>query len=277
MNTRAGLRIGKTVIGGLSGVLHYWSSIVLLLKGYQIVGLFPVDLPSNWISLHPAVRKRGVAIIYAHVEQNVRRFAEGILNQKRNYKALSIRDVVLDLLISPVSVAYNIVGKYFFAKSYIASSQCNHCGICEKVCPVQAIKNIRRRMFWTLKCESCMKCMNICPQRAIETAHGFFVMIGILTSFIVGIIINILFNHPAFTHWQWLQHKGILFSVKTLVFFSLLLPGYGVMHRLMRFRLFERLFVCTSFTKFRFWGRYKAPRSSAIEFTENKQGSDTIC
>ena len=40
-------------------------------------------------------------------------------------------------------------------------------------CPVQAIRLVAGRPFWSHRCESCMRCMNHCPKRAIETAHGF--------------------------------------------------------------------------------------------------------
>lgn len=267
MNTRAGIRIGSKTIGGLSGVLHYWSSIILIRKDYKIVGLLPVDLPSNWISLHPAIKKTGTELIYKCVEPKVRQFAKEIINGKRNYKALF--DIIQDIIISPISILYILFGKYFFAKSFIASSDCDMCGLCEKTCPVQAIKQVDGRIFWTYKCESCMKCMNDCPHKAIETAHGFIIVIWFLTSLFVGYVISYLLNHQFFANWQWLQNETIKTLIVSFAIFPFLFIGYRLMHWLMQFKIFERFFVLTALTKYKFWGRYKAPSKGIKTHSNN--------
>jgi len=256
-NTRAGLRLGKIIIPGLSGLLHYWALTLLYLKGFKIIGLQAVDLPSNWISIHPSLRKKGVEIIYRHVEPKVRSFAKKIIDGERSYRALY--DIIQDTIISPVSILYILFGKYFFAKSFIASSDCDMCGLCKKTCPVQAIKQVDNRMFWTYKCESCMKCMNNCPQKAIETAHGFIIVLWFFTSFFIGYAISQFLSYPNFENWQWLQNKNIKTLIASLIIFPFLFIGYRLMHWLMRFKIFEHFFVLSSLTKYKFWGRYRAP------------------
>jgi len=261
MNTRAGVRFQKRTIRGLSGVLHYWSSIVLRLKGYKIVGLFPVDLPSNWISIHPAIEKKGTEIIYNHMEPKVRQFAKDLISGKRNFKAFSISEIILDIIVSPIAILYMLFGKYFFSKSFIASSKCNMCEICEKTCPVQAIKKVDKRMFWTYKCESCMKCMNVCPEKAIETAHGFMIGLWIISSIIVDFLISYTLKFHVFENWQWLRNESVVFLIDSIAIFLFLFIGYRLMHWLMRFKIFERIFVLTSLTNYKFWCRYKSPKT----------------
>lgn len=256
-NTRAGLRFGNKVIGGISGVVHYWSSIILGRKGYKITGLLPVDLPSNWISLHPAVSQKGTNVLYEKVEPRVRLFINNLIKGKRSFKALCLRDIVLDIVIAPITLFYTFAGKYFFAKSYIASSKCDNCNLCINACPVKAIKEVQGRVYWTTKCESCMKCMNICPHKAIETAHGFIFLIWVITSIIVGIAVSHLIEHSAPGNWQWIQNSTVQFCIETILIFPLLFMGYRLMHFLLGYTLFESLFVYTSLTKYRFWGRYK--------------------
>ena len=53
MDTRAGMLIGNYNLPGLSGAAFLFSSAILKCKGYSITGIKSVDLPSNWISLHP--------------------------------------------------------------------------------------------------------------------------------------------------------------------------------------------------------------------------------
>ncbi len=256
VNTRAGLRIGKNVLGGINGILHYWSSIILKRKGYNVVGLYSVDLPSNWISIHPAVREKGVRFLYQWNEPKVREFAQLILSGNRSLSAINLRNILFDSVFSFVSVLYILVGRFFFSKSYIASSACNNCGLCEKKCPVQAIKTIHDRKFWTSKCESCMQCMNLCPKQAIETAHGFIVLICVFTSLLVGFV-----AHQLFKDIQWLQNRNILSLIESVLIVPIIIICYRIVHWLMRFKLFERIFVCTSLTKYSFWGRDKKWKS----------------
>ncbi len=267
MNTRAGLRLGKIFISGLSGVLHYWSSIILYSKGFRVIGLQAVDLPSNWLSLHPSVRKKGIDLIYQRVEPKVRSFATKIINGKKSYRALY--DIIQDIIVAPIAVLYILFGRYFFAKSFIASSDCDMCGLCINNCPVQAIKKLDNRMFWTIKCESCMKCMSICPQKAIETAHGFIIIGSIILTVFSAFLINHILTFSPFVDWQVLENENIKSILNTILFFPLLFIAYRIMHWLMHFKLFERIFVLSSLTKYDFWGRYKAPNRKTKTHSNN--------
>lgn len=258
INTRGGTRFFNLCLPGLSGILHYWASTLLIMKGFTITGLYPVDLPSNWISLHPSLREKNIKLIYQHTEPKVRQFAVDILNGKKRFRALY--DIIQDVLVSPVALGYMFCGKYFFAKSFIASLDCNDCDLCINSCPVNAIKKIDGRMFWTHRCESCMKCMNSCPNKAIQTAHGFTTVISLMTLAGVSYVINQVLSLTEFTKWQFLQSGSTKFIIFSVAVFPILFLSYRVTHRLLKYRFFERLVVYTSLTKFKFWGRYKSPK-----------------
>lgn len=185
MNTRGGLKLSKWFIPGLSGLALWLSSLVLLAKGYRIVGLRSIDLPSNWISIHPGVKENVVESIYGHCKGITQKFASKILSGKRVYTAF--RDIIQDLLITPVTIGYFFVGRFILAKSFYATNACDNCNTCINSCPVKAILTVDHRPFWSYRCESCMRRMNNCPKRAIETAHGYITGIMILLN--MGILI----------------------------------------------------------------------------------------
>ena len=161
----------------------------------------------------------------------------------------SAKDLIQDLLISPVALAYYVVGRYFFAKSYYASSKCNNCNLCVRQCPVQAISIINARPFWSLKCESCMKCMNNCPLQAIETTHGLWLIIIVLVSTACSFLFQDLL-----TNTSWI----IRFLVFNLTLFILLLVLYRVQHWILSNKFIAKIISLTSLTHYKFWGRYKA-------------------
>ncbi len=257
MNTRAGMRVLKISLPGLSGIALLLAALVLIFKGYKIVGMRSIDLPSNWISLHPGLKKKGIEALFNIFKKVTVRFANGILEGKRNYRALWALPV--DLIISPVSVLYFFIGRFVFAKSFYASKACNNCGICIKQCPVKAIRLVNNRPFWSYKCESCMHCMNVCPERAIQTAHGF--IIGLL------IVLSALMQKYVYT---WLLNKNILwFSqeaklggisrlvLESVIMFIALIISYWLIHYARKIKIVDLLITYTSLTFYKFWARYQ--------------------
>ncbi|MBI9069939.1 MAG: EFR1 family ferrodoxin [Salinivirgaceae bacterium] len=257
VNTRAGMKMGKLFLPGLSGIAQLFAALVLILKGYAIIAMKPVDMPSNWISFHPGMRQKVVASIIEKREETTKRFARKMYSGKKNYRALF--DIVQDLVIAPISLLYYAIGRFVLAKTFIASSDCIQCNLCIKNCPVNAIHYVNNRPFWSYKCESCMRCMNACPTRAIETAHGFVITLGILLD-IVGIAyLNTLLNYENLLTSYLPKIAAVLsiLAINSVIFFVFLLIIYRLMHFLLRFKCFEKLIIYSSFTKYKFWRRYK--------------------
>jgi len=259
LNTRAGMLIGKRITPGLSGITFYLSAATLKMKGYHIRAMLPVDLPSNWISIHPGLNKRTTDYLHERNKEKVTSFAKRILNGQTDFR--SVREIVQDTLIAPISIGYFIIGRFLFTKTYIASSKCTNCGSCIEQCPVKAIKTVDKRPFWTFKCENCMHCMSYCPQKAIETAHGSIIAFSLIFSLIIWTMMEKYVGE-----YLLLNNKWINFIVQSAMYIGILAIWYRITHFLMRFRFFERIIVSTSLTHYKFWGpRYKAKKDSVGE------------
>lgn len=253
LNTRAGMLIGKWNVPGLTGIAFYFSALILKLKGYSIRAMFPVDLPSNWISVHPGLNDRTVKFLHERNREKVNRFAEKVLTGGTDFRA--VREIIQDVLISPISLGYYFIGRFFFAKTYYASADCDNCGLCIKSCPVKAIKTVDNRPFWTFNCESCMHCMSYCPKRAIETAHGSIVLITVLSSLVFSGLLYRYFGQLFFD----IEHTFAGFILESAMFLGILAVWYRLLHYAIRYKFVERLVVYTSLTKYKFWGRrYRA-------------------
>lgn len=113
MSTRGGFKIGKHVTPGLTGISFMLSSLILKRKGYKVIGQIPFDMPSNWISLHPALNKRTVGFIDEKNYVRVKAHFSKLCHRGRNFA--SNKDIVQDLLISPIALGYYIAGRYFIA------------------------------------------------------------------------------------------------------------------------------------------------------------------
>jgi len=203
-------------------------------------------MPSNWFFLHPALSRKSVDLIFAKNRFRVRKHIDKLVSTERNF--LSRKDLIQDILISPISLAYSLVGKYVFAKSFYASAKCTKCNECINNCPIKAIKAVGSRPYWTFRCQSCMKCMVSCPAKAIESAHGLIVTVSVLSAvalwFLSGLIWSDCFHSSLV--------KILVFTVLLILF---LLVFYRIQHILLRNKYFARLIVFTSLTHYKFWSK----------------------
>ncbi len=255
MNTRAGMLIGKFITPGITGIAFFLSALILNFKGYSLKALLPVDMPSNWISLHPGLNGWTIKYLHEKNKQRVEIFARKILTGRSHFKSLL---EVYDIFFAPIALGYYLVGRFFFAKTFFASRDCNNCDLCVKACPVKAIIKVDNRPFWTFKCESCMKCMSNCPKKAIETGHGYvaaFIYLFSLLLFAFYKYFNIIF-FPV-------ENALLKFVLESMLMVSFMGLWYRIVHYLLKIKALERLTVYTSLTKYKWWGRrYKALKNT---------------
>ncbi len=250
LNTRAGTKAGRFLLPGLSGIALLFSAVVLKCKGYKVVGMRSVDLPSNWTAAHIGLKESKVDTIYNVRKREVLEFASILSEKRSSFK--SLKDILQDILISPVALIYFLIGRFFLAKTLVADRSCSRCNLCVKMCPVSAIEIIDERPYWTWKCESCMRCMNICPERSVQATHGFVIfMILILNFFVLKGLNGIAVFDGA--------SPIVRFVINNLFFISGMFAGYGILHWLMKIPFVEKLVTATSLTSYKFWKRYKAP------------------
>lgn len=248
MNTRAGMKIGRLVTPGLTGIAFLFSAILFRMKGYKVIGMIPFDMPSNWLSLHPALRGKAVDYIFEKNHQRVKRHVGKLYTKGTDFTAL--HEIVQDLLISPIALLYYTIGRFFIAKTFYASDSCLHCDLCVKQCPNEAIIKKSGHPYWTFKCESCMKCMNICPTRAIETSHGLVLLTVVCTLLLSSSALYALLP-PIFNN-EWVSFLTI-----NIILFGLMAVFYRLQHLLIRQRPIAKVIRLFSLTHFNWWGRYK--------------------
>ncbi|MEI8226405.1 MAG: hypothetical protein WCG82_10820 [Bacteroidota bacterium] len=115
LNTRAGMKLYKLFMPGLSGVALLLPAFILWLKGYKCIGFRPVDLPSNWIPLHPGLKKKVMAtafwIIFTAVNAQIFIFIINTLNIQPDvwWWKLTAQVIGIGGMILIVTVLYRIM------------------------------------------------------------------------------------------------------------------------------------------------------------------------
>ncbi len=267
LNTRAGMKLYKIFMPGISGMALIIPALILWIKGYRCIGFRPVDLPSNWISLHPGLKKKVIESIVGRCERIVRRFAQKLFEGQKVWRGLM--SLPFDIIISPISLGYYIGGRYFLAKTFIANNHCNNCGLCIRDCPTSSIKLVNNRPYWKLTCESCMRCMNNCPERAIETAHGMAAGIMYLITAVNSALIILFLDKFNISQevWWWKISSQVL-GIMVMIIISAVV--YSIFHRAMGFKPFHYLVKYTSLTTLPFWRRYRYPGKNKKKVPSNE-------
>ncbi|PKN68906.1 MAG: hypothetical protein CVU54_12395 [Deltaproteobacteria bacterium HGW-Deltaproteobacteria-12] len=260
LNTRAGLKFSQWFVPGISGLAQILPALILLIKGFRIRGMFPLDMPSNWIALHPGLNPPTVADISARCRGRVNDFCGKIFNGRMYFRPNVFIMLPLDIALAPIAFMYFMYGRFFFAKIFIASTDCDACNLCAAKCPTASIEIINKRPFWRFTCESCMRCINICPRQAIQVSHSLAVFIIVSSSFLPTALVLEYFNSfiPA------ILIRPVDFLIKWGISLSLFFLVSGLVFRLLKIGLINKFFTATSLT--RYWRRYLAKGIKAKDY-----------
>jgi Pyruvate/2-oxoacid:ferredoxin oxidoreductase delta subunit len=249
-NTRAGGKFFSLFTPGASGIALWLPILMLFLKGLNLVGAKSIDMPSNWISIHPGFPDSWILPITQKCESETKQFILNIFNGK--FIILRpILELPIDVILAPISVLYYFIGRYFLAKTFVYSSKCSGCGLCSELCPVNAIKISDNRPFWKYNCESCMRCENICPTKSVQSSHLIFFLAVLMLVFPISDLLNNWFNVSI--NFGNELFKFLFDNVAGLV---LILIIYRILFKLIKYKFVNYIFQYTSLTYY--WRRYLA-------------------
>ena len=124
-----------------------------------------IEMPDNFITLLKVPGKEKQNKIFNNAEQKIDKISAKILS---NINYLEKEPFSFLKILKKTNKYKKII--YVNDKNFNAESNCNSCGICEKLCSVNNIKLIQGKPQWQGKCMDCLGCINLCPSQAIQYA-----------------------------------------------------------------------------------------------------------
>ncbi len=156
--------------GGPENALAYTANL-LRRKGLRVDAAFDIQMPNNYITgSNPSSQEDARALIQQQTSA-----LEAIALKIKERRTIpvaatpSLSGKIKSRVIHPLFTA----NAFRQGKKFTASDACTHCGVCEKVCPVENIHlNQQQTPEWGTRCEWCSACINWCPARAIESGSA---------------------------------------------------------------------------------------------------------
>jgi NAD-dependent dihydropyrimidine dehydrogenase PreA subunit len=167
----AGMMLGRIHVPGVEGTAAWGIALMLALKGYKVRAVNGVDMPSNWIVVHPGFSNASAATMSALCRKRYALLLDRVTSGRTFFPARSFVTLVLGIALVPVTLGYNLLGRFVLSKMLFADKRCTSCGQCARSCPVAGITMRNHgKLFprWSFTCESCMRCVGFCPERAIQ-------------------------------------------------------------------------------------------------------------
>jgi ferredoxin len=139
-------------------------------QGMKLSAGFGIAMPGNYTPLYGAIPVEKQQKMFKKEKDKIKDIAE-IVKESRESKIersfFLINWVFSDLLYRLFSPKIPTMDKSFWV-----DDNCDACGICQKVCPVNNIEILKGKPTWLHKCEQCMACLQWCPKESIQSGKS---------------------------------------------------------------------------------------------------------
>ena len=121
-------------------------------------------MPDNYVLLSEVANKEKQKSIIKKADESIIKINDSIIKEE---KGETIDKGVIPNLIT--TIAYPLYRKGRKTKKFKVEENCVSCNLCEKICPVEAIKLVEGKPVWIKEdCVHCLGCINRCPVKAIQ-------------------------------------------------------------------------------------------------------------
>ncbi len=133
--------------------------------GLNLQAGFGLQMPGNAIAFYDRISSKKEEKFAAILAERIPQIAT-IIKEQIPHK-MEQRQLLLQPLMGALHTPFmKKIPKG--AADFFVTDSCNLCGECIKLCPVENIKLIDKKILWEEHCEQCMACIQWCSQEAIQ-------------------------------------------------------------------------------------------------------------
>jgi ferredoxin len=162
--SKAGYRFAVLTSGGMAGRAMTYLRDIFRQNSSDLEAGFKVAMPGNYIPMYNTPDTQAQQKILKKAASKIEKIVPLVKAQKSSME----KDNILFKLISPIIYNRWLKSVHQRDRKFHIGENCNSCGICELVCPVNNIEMVDQKPHWLHRCEQCFACLHFCPEKTIQ-------------------------------------------------------------------------------------------------------------
>lgn len=156
-----------TTYGGCPGDTLLQLNTELKKKGQSLQAGFGLQMPGNYTPMYGAQSLETQEKYFNKAQQKLPEIIATI--QKKNPAPIAWGPWFISGILR-LTRFYNMFISHVknSDKAFFVQDNCDGCGICANVCPVNNIQLTNKKPAWQHNCENCLACLQWCPKEAIQ-------------------------------------------------------------------------------------------------------------
>ncbi len=135
-------------------------------QNVRLAAGFVVQMPTNYIVWGGAIPQERQQQMFDNWSKRLEDMAKIIGNREEH--SVETGSFLANFFLSKALYSISMPQFAGMDKAFHSDGNCDHCGICERVCPAGNIALQDGKPVWNHKCEQCLACIQWCPKQSIQ-------------------------------------------------------------------------------------------------------------
>ena len=151
--------------GDINGIPLIQIDTILRIKSKSLSSGFFIKMPNNYILDEEVFSELEQKETFEKARKQIQDITQVIKENKKTFEldVSERRKRTIEKMNKAFHKGVNESDRFFYA-----DKNCNNCGICERVCPINNLILVEGKPQWQHKCQQCLACINYCPEEAIQ-------------------------------------------------------------------------------------------------------------